>query len=122
MLETTVPTDPDDLYRVLAPYLPRLHRVGLEAGGWSPWLYRELVARGVPVVLLETRHAAAALKPQRNKTDRNGARGLALLVRSGWYQTVHVKSEDTNQLKFLLAPRRTLKRKLLASRTRYGIR
>ncbi len=113
VLETSAPTDPDALYRVLEPYLPRLQRVGLEAGAWSPWLYRELVARGVPMVLLETRHAAAALKAQRNKTDKNDARGLAQLVRSGWFKTVHVKSEESHRLKLLLAHRRTLKRKLL---------
>jgi transposase len=79
VLETSARTDPHDLYRVLSPYLARLHRVGLEAGAWSPWLYRELVARGVPMVLLGTRHAAAALKAQRNKTDRNDARGLTQL-------------------------------------------
>lgn len=67
----------------------------------------------MPMVLLETRHAAAALKAQRNKTDKNDARGLAQLVRSGWYKTVHVKSEDSHRLKLLLAHRRTLKRKLL---------
>jgi Transposase len=55
----------------------------------------------------------AALKAQRNKTDKNDARGLAQLVRSGWFKTVHVKSEESHRLKLLLAHRRTLKRKLL---------
>jgi hypothetical protein len=32
VIETSAPTDPEDLYRVLEPYLPRLQRVGLEAG------------------------------------------------------------------------------------------
>lgn len=113
VFETTVPTDPESLHLALAPYLPRLQRVGLEAGSWSAWLHRELTARGVPVVILETRHAAAALQAQRNKTDRNDARGLAQLVRSGWFKTVHAKSEESHRLKLLLAHRRTLKRKLL---------
>ena len=47
------------------------------------------------MVLLETRHVHAALKAQRNKTDRNDARGVAQLVRLGWYGDVHVKSGDS---------------------------
>ena len=65
------------------------------------------------MVLLETRHAAAALKAQRNKTDKKDARGLAQLVRSGWFREVHVKSEASHRLKLLLTSRRVLKRKLL---------
>jgi hypothetical protein len=30
---------------VLTLSLPRLQRVGLKAGAWSPWLYPKLVAR-----------------------------------------------------------------------------
>jgi transposase len=65
------------------------------------------------MVLLETRHAAAALDAQRNKTDKNDARGLAHLVRTGWYRPVHVKSEASHKLRLALGHRRTLKRKLL---------
>jgi transposase len=68
---------------------------------------------GLPMVLLETRHAAAAMAAQRNKTDGNDARGLAQLVRSGWFKPVHVKSHEANRIKLLLAHRRTLERKLM---------
>lgn len=113
LLETTVTTDPDAIFRVLEPYLSRLHLVGHEATSWSAWLHRELEARGVPMVLLETHHAARMLEAQRNKTDKNDARGLAQLVRSGWFKPVHAKSPEANRMKLLLAHRRTLKRKLL---------
>ncbi|MGE3872963.1 MAG: IS110 family transposase [Parvibaculaceae bacterium] len=109
VLETSVPTDPEAIIQVLEPYLARLHLVGHEATGWSAWLHRELEARGVPVVLLETHHAARMLEAQRNKTDKNDARGLAQLVRSGWFKPV----DGSNRLKLLLAHRRTLKRKLM---------
>ena len=79
----------------------------------APWLHRELQTLGLPMVLLETRHAAAALEAQRNKTDKNDARGLAQLVRSGWFRSVHVKSEESHRLKLLLTSRRLLKRKLV---------
>jgi transposase len=62
---------------------------------------------------LETRHVHAALKAQRNKTDKNDAHGVARLVRSGWYRDVHVKSEASYRLRLLLKHRRTLKRKFL---------
>ncbi|MDE2041737.1 MAG: IS110 family transposase, partial [Alphaproteobacteria bacterium] len=113
VLETTVPTDPDAIYRVLEPYVARLHLVGHEATSWSAWLHRELERRGIPMVLLETHHAARMLEAQRNKTDKNDARGLAQLVRSGWFKPVHAKSDAANRMKLLLAHRRTLKRKLL---------
>jgi len=113
LLETTVTTDPQAIYGVLEPYAPRLHLVGHEATSWSAWLHRELEARGIPMVLLETHHAARMLEAQRNKTDKNDARGLAQLVRSGWFKPVHAKSNEANRMKLLLAHRRTLKRKLV---------
>jgi transposase len=113
VFEVGVATDPAIIFGALAPFLSRLDRVGHEAGSVAPWLHRELTALGLPMVLLETRHAAAALDAQRNKTDKNGARGLAHLVRSGWYRPVHIKSEESHKLRLLLGHRRTLKRKLL---------
>ena len=113
VLETTVTTNPEAIFLVLKPYLPRLQRVGHEATSWSAWLHRELEASGVPMVLLETHHTARMLEAQRNKTDKNDARGLAQLVRSGWFKPVHAKSDASNRIKLLLAHRRTLKRKLM---------
>jgi transposase len=51
------------------------------------------------MVLLETHHAAAASDAQRNKIDKNDARGLAHLMRTGWYRRVHVKSEESHKLR-----------------------
>lgn len=113
VLEASVLTDPESIFRVLEPYATRLNLVGHEATSWSAWLHRELEKRGIPMVLLETHHAARMLEAQRNKTDRNDARGLAQLVRSGWFKRVHAKSDAANRMKLLLAHRRTLKRKLL---------
>jgi transposase len=44
----------------------------------SPWLHRGRQRLGLEVVLLETRYVHAALKAQRNKTDRNDAPGVVL--------------------------------------------
>jgi transposase len=113
VFEVSVATDPAIIFGALAPFLPRLDRVGHEAGSVASWLHRELTALGLPMVLLETRHAAAAVDAQRNKIDKNDARGLAHLVRSGWYRPVHIKSEESHKLRLLLGHRCTLKRKLL---------
>ena len=113
VFEASVATDPAIIFEALAPYLPRLDKVGHEAGSVAPWLHRELMSLGLPMVLLETRQAAAALEAQRNKTDKNDARGLAHLVRAGWYRPVHVKSQESHKIRLLLGHRRTLKRKLL---------
>jgi transposase len=47
----------------------------------------------------------------RNKTDRNDARGIAHILRTGWYREVHVKSSQSQRLKTLLAARKALSRR-----------
>jgi transposase len=44
------------------------------------------------VILLETRHVKAALSAMAIKTDRNDARGIARLLRLGWFKPVHAKA------------------------------
>jgi transposase len=41
-----------------------------------------------------------------NKTDRNDARGIAQIMRSGWYRAVHVKSPSCRSWRALLTARR----------------
>ena len=41
-----------------------------------------------------------------NKTDRNDARGIAQIMRTGWYRTVHVKSASCRSWRALLTARR----------------
>lgn len=54
---------------------------------------------------IHARRAAAALKLQANKTDRNDARGLAQLVRSGWYDAVPMKSIATHRVRAIIVAR-----------------
>jgi len=88
--------------QVLKPYVEKLRRVAHEAGSLSPWLQVELKQRGVPAICLEARHARAALSAMRNKTNRADARGIAHIVRTGWFWEVHVKSEESYRLRLLL--------------------
>ena len=36
----------------------------------------------------------ARFEGSENKTDKNDARGLAQMMRTGWFREVHVKSEE----------------------------
>jgi len=47
---------------------------------------------GLPVELLETRHVRDAFKAMPVKTDRKDARGIAQLMRLGWFRPAHCKS------------------------------
>ena len=61
-------------------------RIGLEAGPLSQWLHSGLCGAGFEAVLLETRHVKAALSAMTVKTDRKDARGIAQLLRMGWFR------------------------------------
>src|SRR3954463_6022910 len=87
-------------------------RVGLEAGPLSQWLHAGLTGAGFEAVLLETRHVKAALSAMVVKTDRKDARGIAQLLRMGWYRPVHRKSPDAQAVRALLAGRKLLQAKL----------
>jgi transposase len=66
-----------------------LARLGIEAGPLSQWLYLPMQKAGLPVELIETRHVRNAFKAMPVKTDRNDARGIAQLMRLGWFRPVH---------------------------------
>ncbi len=72
--------------------------VGLEAGTLTQYLTYGLQFAGYEVICMEARQANAALSAMRNKTDKNDARGIAQLLRSGWYSRVHVKSHRVRAL------------------------
>jgi transposase len=76
----------------------------------SSWHWHELRKLGLPVVCLDARHAKAALALQLNKTDRNDARGLAQIVRTGWYREVAVKGVDSQLIRSMLTARAQLVR------------
>jgi transposase len=112
-LQTSVATDAGAIMKALKPFLPRLRRVGHEAGSLSPWLHPELTALGLPAACLETRHVHAAMSAQRNKTDATDALGIAHIVRTSWFKAAFIKSEICYRMRLLLTQRRNLKRKFL---------
>lgn len=113
ILETKVASEPEAIATRLGELSGTFERVGLEAGPLSQFLYFGLHASGYPAVCIETRHAKAAITAMSmSKTDRNDARSLAQLVRSGWFKTVHVKSVESQELRTLLCSREFLVNKL----------
>ncbi len=86
----------------------RRHAEGLFDGRLTPWLCQELLVAGIPAICIETRHAKAAMKARNVKTDRNDARGIAHMMRTGWYRAVHVKTTDSQKLRVLIGNRRFL--------------
>src|SRR3982751_2687003 len=87
-------------------------RIGLEAGPLSQWLHAGLSEAGLEAVPLETRHVKAALSAMVVKTDRKDARGIAQLLRMGWYRPVHRKSPPAQEVRALLVGRKLLRSKL----------
>lgn len=87
-------------------------RVGLEAGPLSQWLHAGLREAGLAAELLETRHVQAALSAMPVKTDRNDARGIAQLMRLGWFRPVHCKSIAAQEVRAMLTARKLIQSKL----------
>jgi transposase len=91
----------------------RVARVGLEAGPLSQWLYAAMRDAGLAVELLETRHVRDAFKAMPVKSDRNDARGIAQLMRLGWFRPVHCKSLGAQEVRAMLTARKLVQCKLL---------
>ena len=100
-----VRTDPEGIEHVVRGHAGENARVGIETGPMTPWLVHELRGRGFDIVCLDARHASAALKMQMNKTDQNDAEGLAQIMRTGCYRSVHVKWLDAHRAGALLGAR-----------------
>jgi transposase len=86
-------------------------RVGLEAGPLSQWLFAAMREAGLAAELLETRHVRDAFKAMPVKTDRKDARGIAQLMRLGWFRPVHCKSAPAQETRALLTARKLLQTK-----------
>lgn len=110
--EAKVASEPEDLVRFFRQAKVAVTRIGLEAGPLSQWLHAGLSEAGLEAVLLETRHVKAALSAMAVKTDRKDARGIAQLLRMGWFRPVHCKSMGAQAVRALLVGRKLLQSKL----------
>ncbi|WP_375196716.1 IS110 family transposase [Sphingobium sp.] len=106
--ELRATSEADALIETLSATGLGFERIGLEACSLSSWLHQGLTRAGLPALCIETRAAKAAMGAMPNKTDRNDARGLAQIIRTGWYRAVHVKSAPCRSARALLGARRTM--------------
>jgi transposase len=110
--EAKVASEPEALVAFFRGTGLTFTRIGLEAGPLSQWLHTGLTEAGLSTTLIETRHVKAALKAMTVKTDRNDARGMAHLMRMGWFRPVHVKALPAQEIRALLTARKLLVGKL----------
>jgi len=105
IFEGKAKSHPGDLSKLLRKHAPLAERIGFETGAMASWLWHELRRVELPVVCIDARHAHAALSVRMNKSDQNDARGLAELVRVGWYREVKIKSEESQRVRAILVAR-----------------
>jgi transposase len=109
--EAKVASEPNVLIEWFCGLEFRATRIGLEAGPLSQWLYAGMRDAGLAVELLETRDVRDAFKAMPVKTDRKDARGIAQLMRLGWFRSVHCKSLPAQEVRALLRARKLLQTK-----------
>lgn len=114
MKELRAASEPEALVETLQAVGVSLERIGMEACPLTAWLHDGLQAAGLPAICIETRLSHAAMKTMPNKTDRNDARALAQIMRTGWYRQVHVKSRQCRLWRSLLVARRTLLKEMVS--------
>jgi transposase len=100
--EAKVASEPEALVAWFGGLGIEVARIGLEAGPLSQWLFAAMRDAGFAVELLETRHVRDAFKAMPVKTDRKDARGIAQLMRLGWFRPVHCKSLPAQETRALL--------------------
>jgi transposase len=110
--EGKVASEPEALIAWFGSLGFELGRIGLEAGPLSQWLYAGMKRAGLAVELLETRHVRDAFKAMPVKSDRNDARGIAQLMRLGWFRPVHCKSIGAQETRAVLTARKLVQSKL----------
>jgi transposase len=106
--EAKLASEVDDIVAYLNDLKLEIASVGLEAGTLTQYLTYGLQSAGYEAVCMEARQVKAALSAMRNKTDKKDARGIAQILRSGWYSRVHVKSIASHQVRALLSSRKAV--------------
>ena len=107
--ESKVASEPEALIAWFASLGLPLVRIGLEAGPLSQWLYAAMRQARLAVELLE--HVRDAFKAMPVKSDRNDARGIAQLMRLGWFRPVHCKSLAAQEVRAVLTARKLIQSK-----------
>jgi transposase len=112
-LERELPCEVDDIADCLDGFGHPIARVGFEAGALSQHLFFGLQEKGFDIVCMEVRQVSAALSAMRNKTDKTDAKGIAHILRTGWFSPVHMKSREAHGVRALLSTRKALLKKTI---------
>jgi transposase len=106
--ETKLASDVQDIVAYLDELELDIESLALEAGTLTQYLTYGLQSAGFEVICMEARQVKGALSAMRNKTDKHDARGIAQILRCGWYSPVHVKSMESHHIRMLLSSRRAV--------------
>lgn len=96
--ETKLDSEVTDIVAYLDGRNLDVSSIGLEAGTLTQYLTYGLQSAGFEVVCMEARQVKAALSAMRNKTDKNDARVIAQLLRSGWYSPVQINIKTLDRM------------------------
>jgi transposase len=103
--EARAASEPEALIAFFEASGMAMERVGLKACSLTAWLHQAFTEAGIVAICIEARQAKAAMGAMPNKTDRNDARGIAQIMRTGWYRAVHVKAPSCRTWRALLTAR-----------------
>lgn len=112
-MERELPCEVDEIVNCLNAFGHPIVRIGFEAGALSQYLFFGLQDKGFEIVCMEARQVSAALSAMRNKTDKTDAKGIAQILRTGWFSPVHMKSREAHGLRALLSTRKALLKKTM---------
>lgn len=112
-MERELPCEVNGIADCLDTFSHSIEWVGFEAGALSQHLFFGLQNRGFDIVCMEARQVSGALSAMRNKTDKTDAKGIAQILRTGWFSPVHMKSREAHGLRALLSTRKALLKKTM---------
>ena len=92
--ESSVKTDPNTLADAIEKTGLRIELVGFESGSLGHYLARGFKERALPAVCMDARKLSPVLELRINKTDKNDARGIADILRTGMFTRVHDKPQE----------------------------
>ncbi len=110
-LERELPCEVDDIASCLESFGRPIARIGFEAGTLSQHLFFGVQGKSFNLTCMEARQVSAALSAMRNKTDKTDTKGIAQILRTGWFSPVHMKSREAHGLRALLSTRKALLKK-----------
>ncbi len=107
--EGATATEPAAIAAFLRSQRGRYVRIGIEPMSFAPWLFEGLARAGFPLICVEAQHAKRVILARKlNKTDKNDARGIAELMRSGLYKAVHLKTQRSLEYRLVLSAQKCL--------------